>query len=82
MTDRPTDGPKDKASYIVAFCNKNMLLLDASPHLYMRVCPSGRGPSVARFFFRIAGFEWGRRKIDGVPIAVRTDGVTCPLTIG
>ena len=51
MTDRPTDGPKDKASYIVAFCNKNMLLLDASPHLYMRVCLSGRGPSVARFFF-------------------------------
>ena len=51
--------------------------LDASTHLYMRVCPCVRpsvhrlvGPYVTRFFL-IADFEWKRHRNDTISIAVK-----------
>ena len=42
-----------------------LAFLDASTHLYMRVCPSVRGRSVDNAFFLIAEFEWKQHRIIG-----------------
>ena len=63
---------------------KDFSFLDASMHLYMRVCPLVR-PSICQWvgyaFFQTAEFEWKRHKIDKITINVKIWNKTCPLTI-